>query len=184
MSETFALKLYVAGKTPKAVRAFANLRKICDEHLEGPLQHRGHRPGRESAARARRPDPGAADAGAPPADADQENHRRSVQHRTRARGSRPATTPAQRVNESFTQALGENCETETFELRLYVTGMTPRSTRAITAVRAMCEELLRGRYDLEIIDVYQQPALEPARTDRRHADADQEGPRAATPAHR
>ena len=35
MSETFALKLYVAGQTPKAVRAFANLRKICEEHLEG-----------------------------------------------------------------------------------------------------------------------------------------------------
>jgi circadian clock protein KaiB len=63
------------------------------------------------------------------------------------------------VNEPITHALGENCEPETFELRLYVTGMTPRSTRAITAVRRLCEELLRGRYDLEIIDVYQQPAL-------------------------
>jgi circadian clock protein KaiB len=35
MSDSYALKLYVAGQTPKAVRAFANLRKICDEHLEG-----------------------------------------------------------------------------------------------------------------------------------------------------
>jgi circadian clock protein KaiB len=33
--ETFDLRLYVAGQTPKAVRAFANLRKICDEHLAG-----------------------------------------------------------------------------------------------------------------------------------------------------
>jgi circadian clock protein KaiB len=33
--ELFELRLYVAGQTPKAVRAFANLRKICDEHLEG-----------------------------------------------------------------------------------------------------------------------------------------------------
>ena len=33
--ELFDLKLYVAGQTPKAIRAFANLRKICDEHLEG-----------------------------------------------------------------------------------------------------------------------------------------------------
>jgi circadian clock protein KaiB len=37
--------------------------------------------------------------------------------------------------------------------------MTPRSTRAIRAVRSICEELLAGRFDLEIIDVYQQPAL-------------------------
>jgi circadian clock protein KaiB len=63
------------------------------------------------------------------------------------------------VNEPTTHALGENREPETFELRLYVTGMTPRSTRAITAVRRLCEELLRGRYELEIIDVYQQPDL-------------------------
>jgi len=63
------------------------------------------------------------------------------------------------VNETFTHSLGDTCEAETFQLRLYVTGMTPRSTRAITAVRLLCEELLRGRYELEIIDVYQQPAL-------------------------
>jgi circadian clock protein KaiB len=33
--ETFDLRLYVAGQTPKALRAFVNLRKICDEHLAG-----------------------------------------------------------------------------------------------------------------------------------------------------
>ena len=42
-------------------------------------------------------------------------------------------------------------------LRLYVTGMTPRSTRAITTVRSVCEEHLAGQYSLEIIDVYQVP---------------------------
>lgn len=42
-------------------------------------------------------------------------------------------------------------------LRLYVTGMTPRSTRAIETVRAVCEQHLAGSYELEIIDVYQQP---------------------------
>ena len=33
--EMFDLRLYVAGQTPKAVRAFANLRRICEEHLAG-----------------------------------------------------------------------------------------------------------------------------------------------------
>ena len=33
--EEFDLRLYVAGQTPKAIRAFANLRKICEEHLAG-----------------------------------------------------------------------------------------------------------------------------------------------------
>ena len=44
-----------------------------------------------------------------------------------------------------------------YVLRLFVTGMTPRSTRAIRAVRALCQERLEGRFALEIIDVYQQP---------------------------
>jgi circadian clock protein KaiB len=47
---------------------------------------------------------------------------------------------------------------EKYVLRLYVTGLTPRSTRAIKAVRAVCENELAGRCELEIIDVYQQPA--------------------------
>jgi circadian clock protein KaiB len=44
-------------------------------------------------------------------------------------------------------------------LRLYVTGMTPRSVRAIQNIKAICEEHLRGRYNLEVIDIYQQPVL-------------------------
>ena len=32
--EIFDLRLYVAGQTPKAIRAFTNLQRICDEHLE------------------------------------------------------------------------------------------------------------------------------------------------------
>jgi circadian clock protein KaiB len=46
---------------------------------------------------------------------------------------------------------------EKYVLKLYVTGMTPRSTRAITTVRSVCEEHLAGQYELEIIDVYQMP---------------------------
>jgi circadian clock protein KaiB len=37
--------------------------------------------------------------------------------------------------------------------------MTPRAGRAIESVRAMCDEYLEGRYDLEVVDIYQQPAL-------------------------
>ncbi len=46
---------------------------------------------------------------------------------------------------------------ERYVLRLYITGMAPRSTQAIANIRAFCEEHLPGRYDLEIIDLYQQP---------------------------
>jgi circadian clock protein KaiB len=44
-----------------------------------------------------------------------------------------------------------------YKLRLFVTGSTPRSTRAIANMRKICEENLRGRYDLEVIDVYENP---------------------------
>lgn len=44
-----------------------------------------------------------------------------------------------------------------YRLRLFVSGSTPRSARAIRNIRALCEENLRGRYDLEVIDVFQHP---------------------------
>ena len=44
-------------------------------------------------------------------------------------------------------------------LCLYVAGMTPRSTRAVANIKEICEEQLKGRYNLKIIDLYQQPEL-------------------------
>ena len=48
---------------------------------------------------------------------------------------------------------------EKYVLRLYVTGMTPKSTRAIQNIKKICEEELKGRCDLEVIDIYQRPML-------------------------
>jgi circadian clock protein KaiB len=44
-----------------------------------------------------------------------------------------------------------------YKLRLFVTGSTPRSARAIANMRKICEENLHGRYDLEVVDVYENP---------------------------
>jgi circadian clock protein KaiB len=44
-------------------------------------------------------------------------------------------------------------------LRLFVAGTTTRSVRAIANLRRICEEHLAGRYDLEVIDIYQHPEL-------------------------
>lgn len=46
-----------------------------------------------------------------------------------------------------------------YVLRLYITGMTRRSMQAVANLKAVCEEYLIGRYDLEVIDIYQQPLL-------------------------
>ncbi len=44
-------------------------------------------------------------------------------------------------------------------LRLYITGMTSRSVRAVENVKHLCEEHLHGRYDLEVIDIYRRPEI-------------------------
>jgi circadian clock protein KaiB len=46
-----------------------------------------------------------------------------------------------------------------YVLCLYVTGTTPRAKAAIMKVKTFCEEHLRDRYQLDVIDVYQQPTL-------------------------
>ena len=48
---------------------------------------------------------------------------------------------------------------ERYVLRLYVTGTTPASTRAIVNIRKICEEHLEGRYDLEVVDLSRHPTL-------------------------
>jgi circadian clock protein KaiB len=50
-------------------------------------------------------------------------------------------------------------DTTHYVLRLYITGSTPRSMRAISNIRKICEEHLDGRYDLEVVDISQHPSL-------------------------
>ena len=44
-------------------------------------------------------------------------------------------------------------------LRLFVTGQTPRSVKSIENLKKLCERYLKGRYELEVIDIYQQPEM-------------------------
>lgn len=53
----------------------------------------------------------------------------------------------------------EAASEQRYLLRLYITGMTPRSTEALASIKAICEEHLQGQYDLEVIDIYQHPQL-------------------------
>jgi circadian clock protein KaiB len=52
---------------------------------------------------------------------------------------------------------------ELWRLRLYVAGQSPKSLRAFANLKTLCEEHLPGRYEIEIIDLIEQPAL--ARSD-------------------
>jgi circadian clock protein KaiB len=60
--------------------------------------------------------------------------------------------------EAFERLL-EEAGREAYLLRLYVAGVTPRSSEAIERIKAVCEDHLPGRYELEVIDVRQQPEL-------------------------
>ena len=61
--------------------------------------------------------------------------------------------------EAFEKALAGETNAAHYLLRLFVSGTTPRSARAIQNIRALCEEKLQGRYELEVIDIYQHPEM-------------------------
>ena len=73
---------------------------------------------------------------------------------TRRRKSDPPAAPRPGPHEP-----GEGTASPRYVLRLYVTGTTPGSARAIERVRSVCEEHLHGNFELEVIDIYQMPSL-------------------------
>ncbi len=52
-----------------------------------------------------------------------------------------------------------NLANTNYLLKLYITGTTPSSTKALVNIRKICEEHLHGRYNLEVIDITQHPTL-------------------------
>lgn len=78
----------------------------------------------------------------------------SVHRKVRAKGTPKNSTE---ISKRKLASLLKQSASETYVLRLYITGTTPRSCRAIANIRSICEEHLPGRYDLEVIDIYQQP---------------------------
>lgn len=70
--------------------------------------------------------------------------------------------PRQKLKDSireFEKAIKGEATDNKFVLKLYVSGATSRSSRAVENIRNFCEEHLKGRYALEIVDIYQQPGL-------------------------
>lgn len=79
--------------------------------------------------------------------------------------SRAKKTPHKKVKGSgpvdrtarFERLLKTAAKDAHYVLKLYVTGSSLRSGQAIFNIRSLCDEYLKGRYDLEVIDIYQQP---------------------------
>jgi circadian clock protein KaiB len=69
------------------------------------------------------------------------------------RSASPSTRPETLATDSM------ECGDSRYILKLYVTGMTPHARRAIVNIRTLCDEYLQGRYELEVVDIHQHPAL-------------------------
>lgn len=68
------------------------------------------------------------------------------------------TNKLRTTTEKFEEALkGTRAHRVEYILRLYVTGSTPRSLKAISNLKRLCEEYLPGAYDLKVIDIYKNP---------------------------
>ena len=62
-------------------------------------------------------------------------------------------------NKSPNTVKNRNGDKKDFVFHLFITGASPNSVRAINNLKQLCEERMAGRYELQIIDVYQQPAI-------------------------
>lgn len=72
--------------------------------------------------------------------------------------SKKTTKKSEGTTAEFEGALA-NADAQMYVLRLCVSGMTPRSREALINIKQICDEYLEGHYQLEVIDLYQQPAM-------------------------
>ena len=61
------------------------------------------------------------------------------------------------ANEAF--ELASYGKKQKYLLRLYIAGSTPQSNRAVANIKIICEEHLKGQYELEVVDLYEKPYL-------------------------
>jgi circadian clock protein KaiB len=73
--------------------------------------------------------------------------------------AKAASTEKKKLEKVVDESAPEQGQPLCYVLRLYVTGITPNSRRAVENVRRICEEHLKGRYELEVIDIYRYPGL-------------------------
>ncbi|HLK85382.1 MAG TPA: circadian clock KaiB family protein [Candidatus Binataceae bacterium] len=62
-----------------------------------------------------------------------------------------------RIHQLKARAAGRRPRTQTYVLRLFTTGSTPRSTRALRNLREICDSGIKGEYRLEVVDICQEP---------------------------
>jgi circadian clock protein KaiB len=67
--------------------------------------------------------------------------------------------PATRIKPPAQRLQRNRRKPRVYKLRLYVAGQTPKSIRAFANLKTLCEEHLKGRYQIEVIDLLEHPQL-------------------------
>jgi|GEM_PF-73190 len=143
--ERWELRLYVAGQTPKSMQAFANLKEMCEAHLKGQYSI-------EIVDLVKNPE--------------------------LARGDQILAVPTlvRKLPPPLRKIIGDLSDKErvlvgldlrpkdvpsehVYKLQLFVTGMTKNSMQALENIKALCRERLNDRFELEVIDIYENPEL-------------------------
>jgi circadian clock protein KaiB len=71
--------------------------------------------------------------------------------KSKAQGKRKSSAPS--------KARVRKKKKHRYALRLYITGQTPRSLQSVENLRTLCDKYIPGQFDLEVVDIYQQPAM-------------------------
>ena len=83
----------------------------------------------------------------------------TAKRKSNGNGNGPNRNRPRTATEKFNETLNtQRSRPAEYILRLYVTGSSPRSIRAISNLKRLCEEYLEGDYDLEVVDIYKNPA--------------------------
>lgn len=141
------LRLYIAGDTSRSITALTNLQRICDEAPSRPVPRGSGRPAQESATGGGRPDRSRAHPGAPSATAAEKDYRGPVELAAGARfaSGKGVAMTAQSLKRALATATTSANHNKKYVLRLYVTGATSSSRRAILNINSICTEHLRGK---------------------------------------
>jgi len=180
-SEPWVLRLYVNNQTPKSIAAFARAKKLCEERLEGqyrldlvdlaknPQLAEGDQIVAVPTLVRYLPEPMCKVVGDL---ADEERTLVGLQLRPPSPAALAEEGPAEeRLKTAYspmltslaTRALMERLLAtpgrEKAVFRLYVTSMSPRSIESIAAIRVVCDQFLRDRYELDVVNLTEHPEL-------------------------
>jgi circadian clock protein KaiB len=70
-----------------------------------------------------------------------------------------SASPSQKRASSAPRQRAAKRSVPRYALRLYITGQTSRSLQSVENLRALCDKYIPNQFDLEVVDIYQQPAM-------------------------